>query len=70
MLMLPALRPHASKLRIRAPVRHLWWLPTLRVVLNPEGTASVLGLLWQPHSELQGLCKVERGEGIRFKASA
>jgi hypothetical protein len=67
---LPALRPHAAKLRIRAPVIRLWWLPPLRWVFNPEGTTSVLWLWCQPQSELQGLCTVERGEGSRSEASA
>ena len=47
---LPTLQPHAAQMRIRAPVRSLWWLPTLRCVLNPAGTASVLWLRGKPHS--------------------
>ena len=47
---LPTLRPHAAQLRIRAPVRRLWWLPPLRWVLNPAGTASLLWLRGKPHS--------------------
>jgi hypothetical protein len=34
---LPALRTHEAQLRIRAPVRSVWWLPPLRWVLNPAG---------------------------------
>jgi hypothetical protein len=66
----PLLRTNAASLRICAPVRRMWWLPPLRWVLNPAGAASVLWLRGLPHSELQGLYKVERSEGGPCKASA
>jgi len=45
MLALPAFQPHASKLRIRTPVRRVWGLPPLRWVLYPAVAVSVLWLL-------------------------
>jgi hypothetical protein len=44
--------------------------PTSPLGALPAGTASVLWLRWQPHRELQGLSRVERGEGSPCKASA
>jgi hypothetical protein len=44
---LPALRPHAAKLRLRTSVRRLWGHPALQHVLQPAGTASILWLLWK-----------------------
>ena len=41
---LPVLRPHAAHMRIRTPVFCLCWLPHLRWMLYPAGTASVLWL--------------------------
>jgi hypothetical protein len=40
------------------------------LVLNPAGTASVLWLRGKPHSELQGLYEVKKGEGSHCKASS
>jgi len=61
---------HAAKLRIRTPMRRVWVLPPLRWLLYPAGTASVLWLRGKPHSELPGLCEVERSEGRSSKAGA
>jgi len=67
---LPALWTYAAKLRLRTPVRRVWGLPPLRWLLYPAGTAPVLWLRGKPHSELPGLCEVERGEGRTCKAGA
>ena len=67
---LPALQAHAAKLRLRSSLRRVWGLSPVRWVLNPAGTASVLRLWGQTHSELPWLCEVERGKGGVSKAGA
>ena len=49
---------HAAKLRLRTPVRRVWWLPPFRWLFYPAGTSSVLWLRSKPHGELQGPCEV------------
>jgi len=68
---LPALWTYAAKLRLPTPVRRVWGFPpTSPWLLYPAVTAPKLWLRGKPHSELPGLCEMERSEGRACKAGA
>jgi hypothetical protein len=67
---LPAIQPHAAKLRLRTQVRGSRRRAHVRDVCDLKAAAKMLQLRGQPHCKLSRLQEVEGGKGGRCKARA
>ena len=64
---LPALRPHAVKLRTRSSVRRVWGPLTFLATVQPAQCSLCAAFVGQPHNELLGLCEMEEAKAALAK---